>query len=389
MRLARRSLLIGGLALGALAGRVCAAEHPSAGEGHAPPPAAPPPPTISTPLPKKKKKPRPLKDVPYTPLDQIPNHRRLMREVLITLANYGKARRLSFITMIRNAPELVIKERREWLWESGRDPDGAAQGKYSPQGAILREMLKPLDGMLCDGLFYGRESAGTPTDADDRVVALQAIKALDAQGRKICAIEYCQDGKQAADALKHHRALHLVPFIDQSGSRALEHLPRSAPFEENPRHITALGQVRNVLPLWSSAHFASKGAWIEALAATNYDLLIVESYWRGTEPLTREDVHALQYKAIGARRLVLAILPVGRARDTAFYWQTGWSVGQPAWLVAPDPADPAAIVVEFWNPAWKEVLGKIMQGVVDVGFDGVLFDQADSYLPFEEMMPVE
>jgi uncharacterized protein (TIGR01370 family) len=45
-------------------------------------------------------------------------------------------------------------------------------------------------------------------------------------------------------------------------------------------------------------------------------------------------------------------------------------------------------MVRYWEAEWKEIIGQYMQGLVDLGVDGVLLDDLDAYLYFEDMMPL-
>jgi endo-alpha-1,4-polygalactosaminidase (GH114 family) len=46
-------------------------------------------------------------------------------------------------------------------------------------------------------------------------------------------------------------------------------------------------------------------------------------------------------------------------------------------------------MVNYWDPKWKELIGKYVQGILDLGVDGILLDQLDTYLYFEDLMPLE
>ncbi len=338
-------------------------------------------------LPEKNDK-RKLRDIPYVPLENIPNHRQLMRDIVVELAAYGRRRKSDFIVLLRNAPELLIKEKRESDWEGDRDPDGSAAGKYTPMGSIIRPCLEAIDGMVIDGLFYGRDHADQPTDAAVTRYLMNAVDMLESQGRRVLTIEYCRDAKLRAQAARQLSRAKTVSYFDAEKDKALAVIPKERPQHENAQHVTDMSLARNFLPMMHSQSFGSRSDWVAALAATNYDVLLLDPFWRGTEPLTSSEVKSLKYKELGARRLVLANLPVGRAADTRFYWKREWTIGNPSWLVAPDPLNPGETVVQYWNPEWKALVGKYMQGLVDLGFDGIMVDSADAYLYFEDLMPL-
>ena len=99
-------------------------------------------------------------------------------------------------------PELLIKEQREWDWESWRDPDGAAAGKYTPLGSVNRPYLKAIDGTLIDGLFCGGLKVDQPTPETSAKPLLEEAAKLHEEGRRLLTIEYCKDKTQIAAARK-------------------------------------------------------------------------------------------------------------------------------------------------------------------------------------------
>ncbi|MTJ83130.1 MAG: hypothetical protein F8N37_19260 [Telmatospirillum sp.] len=330
-----------------------------------------------------------FKDAPITDFEDIPNHRQMMRDIIVALSGYAKSRNPGFGVLVRDAPELLIKGKREWDWETGRDLDGASDGKYTPVGTVIRPYLNAIDGILADGLFYGRDKPNQPTDADSEQAAFFAAQVLRKEGRTPMSIEYASGGKEAADAARRAGTAKILTHVDMSGTRTLSRVPHGYPPAENPNHITSLKDARNFLPLFRSTAFGSPGDWVAAMAATNYDLLIIDPLFRGNQPLTARDIEQLKQKRIGSRRLVYALLSVGRAEDTRPYWKKEWKVGSPPWLAATDPDISSETIVQFWDAAWKDIVGRYLQGMIDLGLDGVLFDYADVYTWFEDMMPLK
>lgn len=326
------------------------------------------------------------KPLPYIPVEQIPNHRQLMREVVIALADYCRKRNPNFIIVARNAPELLIKEQREADWEAARDPQGWAADRYGPMGTVDSAYLKAIDGMLIDSLSYGHDHYDQPTRASDAALLRAAADVIASGGRRGLLIEYCKDPKHRAEAAQTALKAHLLPYFDGEGDKSLSHIPAGPPAGENPLHVTQLAKVQNFLPLMSSAGFARRDQWINAILDTNYDLLLVDPFFRG-DSLTIQDVKALKFKRLGSQRLFLAPLPVGIATPDRFYWQKGWAAGSPEFLAANDPDQTGRFFTYYWTNAWKQVLGKYVTGLCDLGIDGVVLDGIDAYEYFEAQMP--
>ena len=339
----------------------------------------------AAPMPAKKKR----RDIPFTPLEKIPNHRQFMRDIVVALSAYAKKRNPRFVVLVRNGPGLLVKETREWKWETLRDPDGA--DAYPKVGALNRPYLKAVDGMLIDGLSYGAPPAGYGKASSAATVhANQSIiDVLRREGRGVVAIDYCDAKDQVADAEAKAAKAGALAYVDRDGDMLLGRVPADRPRHENAAAVSDIAKARNFLPMLRSNSFATRAAWVDTLAATNYDLLMLDTFWRENKSLSFDQVKRLKYKRLGSDRLVLGVLPLALARDTRFYWKPEWKLGDPSFLVAPDPDDAAETVVNYWDDKWKEIIGLYMQGIVDLGVDGVLFDQVDAYLYFEDLMPLE
>jgi endo-alpha-1,4-polygalactosaminidase (GH114 family) len=330
-----------------------------------------------------------LANVPYVRFEDIPSHRQLMRDNVVGLAGYAKARQQGFAVLVRDAPELLITGQREIDLDAGRGGAGAVAGKPRRVGEVDAPYLGAIDGLLVDGLAFGRDAPDRPAPpaaADPLAAAEAAVKKA---GKTVLAIDYAKDARNAAEAARKCAAAHALSFIDQSGNRTLAHLPKGVPPGENASHVTSLKEARNFLPMLSAGAFASQDAWVDALCDSNWDLLIIDPLWQGAQPLSTEAIHRLQQKRLGSRRQVFAVMSLGRADPRRFYWKSDWKVGSPAWLDSADPTAPTQVVVRYWEQAWKEILGKYLQGLMDLGVDGVLLDHADTYSYFEALTPLK
>ncbi|MGE5545657.1 MAG: hypothetical protein ACM33T_02070 [Solirubrobacterales bacterium] len=372
--------------------------------------------------------------------EQVPNHRELWRNVVIELSSYAKGRKKDFIVLVRGAPELAVKGEREALWEELRDPDGRTFEKRLPLGTVLRPYVKAVDGVVLDGLYCGPYAFDKPLDqavkdrkALDAAIAeekkrgivrppvpmpmgpfsidpnvemarhkevkrqlereerqrrvVYAIDAMRDQGRRILSIEDCRNQAEADKAARNSDRDHVLTYAGIDIGR-LDRLPHGHTRAENAQPVTTITGARNWLPMVRGDRFGTRAAWMMALEGTNQDLLVVDVAHRGADPLTKDDVKRLKYKQLGAPRLVLAQLPVGIAYDWRWYWQKGWQAGNPPFLFAPNSEELGSFYTDVGDAKWKELLGKTIAGIVDLGFDGVLIDDLDTFLWFEDLMPL-
>ncbi|GHU05737.1 alpha-1,4-polygalactosaminidase [Alphaproteobacteria bacterium] len=332
---------------------------------------------------------KPLKKLPYTPLEKVPNHREIMRGIIQELARYCHAHAPRMAVLVRNAPELALKGRREWQWQAWRNPRGEANGSLSPMGSINNDYVEAIDGVLIDGMFTGREVYGQPTKQAESAYLLTEAQAVKSLGRPVFSIEYGADGAHKALTAKTAKDEGFLFWFDNEGDKRLGTIPAKLPDDENPDHIGALSEAKNFLVMSESDGFVSRSAWVKALAETNYDVLIVNPFWNGRDPLNYEDMQALKFKKLGARRMVLAEMSVGRALEGAYYWKEEWKEGNPSWLFAKDPLVGSQWVVEYWSDDWKKIMGEYVVAAAKLGFDGILLNHADSYILFEDMMPID
>lgn len=82
-------------------------------------------------------------------------------------------------------------------------------------------------------------------------------------------------------------------------------------------------------------------------------------------------------------KLVLAYIDIGEAEDYRTYWQPGWGIGDPEWIIGDDPDGwegnyPVAYWWDEWQQIWTGPDG-YLQAIIDLGFDGVYLDWVEAY----------
>lgn len=373
------------------------------------------------------------------PADRIPNFRDQSRDVVLELARYAKKRNPNFQVLMRGGGELLVKGEIEVEWEDIRDPSGTNFIKRLPLRASFRQLIQNLDGMVAEGLHCGEFKFEQPVaeaikarrdldaeldrerkqgihrspvpvemgpfsnDPNEELRKAEAIKlkqmraerqrrtiyALDAmrsEGRSILALDFCATPAEA-DAALRAGTRDKTPGFAKSGDGPLDEIPRAHPAYENPAEVLTITNVRNWLPVLRSDGFGTKGKFVDALANTNHDMVVIDVVHRNVDLLVKSDIARLKFKKLGPRRLVFAVMPIGRAYDWRWYWLKDWDVGNPAFIFAHDDA-PGIFITDTGSGEWRGVLGKYLAGIMDLGFDGVMFDDVETYQWFEELMPL-
>jgi cysteinyl-tRNA synthetase len=98
------------------------------------------------------------------------------------------------------------------------------------------------------------------------------------------------------------------------------------------------------------------------IAAAPFDLMVIDyapyRHLTFEFPFSAGEVAAMQRKADGSRRLVLAYLSIGEAEDYRYYWRREWNDAAPEWIAPENTAWPGNFPVQFWRPEWQRLLFK-------------------------------
>ncbi|HRN98953.1 MAG TPA: endo alpha-1,4 polygalactosaminidase, partial [Flavobacterium sp.] len=131
--------------------------------------------------------------------------------------------------------------------------------------------------------------------------------------------------------------------------------------------------------------FETKEAFLKAVEATNYDLIVIDLYYDNTAfPLTAYDVARLKKKANGGKRLALSYINVGAAENWRYYWQPEWKLESPAFLKKKYQGYDNEFYVQYWDGEWRDIIfgndDSYMRKILDAGFDGAYLDNMEAYI---------
>jgi cysteinyl-tRNA synthetase len=123
---------------------------------------------------------------------------------------------------------------------------------------------------------------------------------------------------------------------------------------------------------------------IDKIIESSYDMVVIDyiaSEENNTDYPMAEVVMQMHYAE--HPKLVIAYIDIGEAEDFRSYWQPGWEIGDPEWIIALDPDGwEGNYPVAFWWDEYREIwLGDdgYLQGILDAGFDGVYLDWVEAY----------
>lgn len=299
--------------------------------------------------------------------DEIdPVYRDSMREFVGSISSYAKSDHPDFIIIPQNGHELV---------SVNGEPDGDPHTDY----------LDAIDGAGQEDLFYGYSADDRATPLKETNYLLGFLKKCEEHDVEVLVTDYCSSIEKSEDSYYVNEQEGFISFA--APDRELSTIPAShAIYNENTDDIARLGEARNFLYLINPDQYASKTELVNAISATNYDLLILDLFV-GVTQLTTNDLTKLKIKANGASRLVIAYMSIGEAENYRYYWNTEWEDERPDWLEKENPRWEGNFKVQYWNPEWQAIIfGKeesYLDKIISAGFDGVYLDIIEAFEYFE------
>lgn len=308
-------------------------------------------------------------DLPeFTFQREVRDFREEMRELVRDMSSYARERRADFIVVPQDGVELVTA-------------DGLASGR------VETEFLDAVDGLGAQGLFFGATGVDQPTPITqtDRLIELIEL-AVEERELPVLVTDFANTRFNVEESLRLSEEEGFLGFV--SPNRQLDTVP-GFPAEvpgTNFTDIDNLGLARNFLNLANPRLFSTRQEFIDALVATDYDVLVVDFFFNG-QPFTAAQLQQLRLKPGGGRRLLLAYLSIGQAESDRFYWQNSWFTNPPVWLVEQVAGDPLNYHVRYWDPGWQAILfgspNAYLDRILATEFDGAYLDHVDEYKFFE------
>ena len=294
--------------------------------------------------------------------------RQAMREFVIGISAYAKAIRPDFPIIPQNGIELVSTNGEE---------TGPPHTAY----------LDAIDGNGQEDLFYGysKDDKATPKADNEYLISFLDISRM--AGKTILVTDYCSTHSKMDDSYSRNAAKAYVSFAaDRRELNDIPDYPQSI-HSENNDVITSLSQVKNFLYLINPDQFATKADFIQAVTATNYDLIVMDLFFQDGVAFTSSEINQLKSKANGGKRMVICYMSIGEAEDYRYYWLPEWNSNKPSWMNDENPKWAGNYKVQYWNEEWQGIIfgndHSYVKRILDSGFDGVYLDIIDAYEYYE------
>lgn len=293
-------------------------------------------------------------------------YRKDMRSFVINISKHAKAIHPGFIVIPQNGIDLITENAEE---------DGPLNEAY----------LAAIDGMGQEDLFYGYNNDNEATPTEEWEFLLPFLTRARDKGKKILVTDYCSTPSKMDKSYQQSNANGFISFA--ADERGLFNIPTHSIYAENADNVTKLTDAKNFLYLINPEKYDTHQQFVNAVCATNYDVLIMDAFAQDGSPYTTAEVAQLHQKANGGKRLVISYMSIGEAEDYRYYWQSSWSTNPPSWMDAENPDWPGNYKVRYWDPAWQAIIfgnsDAYLDRILNAGFDGTYLDIIDGFEYFE------
>lgn len=277
-----------------------------------------------------------------------------MQNFIIDISKYARGIDSDFIIIPQNGVELLYQ-----------DLDDSEE--YDAR------VLSSIDGYGVEELFFNGEAI----TADERLQPLLDNKST----LKVMVADYTSNAANYNLSKTYCNDAGFIAFPRDSSNYDYEKIPSDIS-NENSNDILKLSDAKNYLYLISTSKFATKTAFMDAIKATNYDVVLIDAFF-GDELFTSTEIASLKAKANGGKRLVISYINIGAAEKFRYYWQADWKLKKPNWLYKPYDGYEDEIWVKFWKKDWQEIIygndHSYMKKILDSGFDGAYLDNVEAY----------
>ncbi|MFV8357160.1 endo alpha-1,4 polygalactosaminidase [Flavobacterium sp. XS1P32] len=302
-------------------------------------------------------------------LDNETEFKQKMREFVIGISQYSKAIKPNFLIVPQNGIELV-----------------SSNGQIS--GQPHTDYLKAIDANGQEDLFYGYDNDDQATSSIDNNYLRELLNISKNAGKTILVTDYCSTQSKMTNSYLENFNAGYISF--SANQRELTNIPffPNPLYQENNVVVNNLSQVKNFLYLINPTNFTSKSEFITAVTSTNYDLLIMDLFFKDNTQFTSSEITQLKNKANGGKRLILSYMSIGEAENYRYYWQPRWNTYKPSWLDTENPNWAGNYKVKYWNTEWQNIIygnnNSYLKKIIDSNFDGVYLDIIDAFEYYEQ-----
>ena len=218
-----------------------------------------------------------------------------MRNFVTSIAEFARKFDSNFIVIPQNGIELVTSD-----------------GKVSNR--VQTKFLANINGWGQENLFYGRDKFDTASKLTDTQYLIQYLNIAKRNNITILVTDYCLAHLKMNTSYLKNSILDYLSFA--ANNINLNTIPWTPlnPINENAENVFSLKDAKNFLHLINSEKYSTTAYFLDALKATNYDVLIIDMS-TNLEDLTKRQIESLKIKKNGGKRLVISYISIGEAEN--------------------------------------------------------------------------
>jgi len=297
-----------------------------------------------------------------------PIYKERMREFVEGISSYTKNVNPNFIIISQNGHELAVA--------SGESDDPNPAYSY----------LDAIDGAGQEDLLYGYKSDDRATSESTTEYLMSFLSICEENGVEVLVTDYCSSHDNMDDSYHQNNSKGFISF--SAPERELNVIPDypATIYNSNDNNIMNLSDAKNFLYIINPENYATKEAFVFAIASSDYDVVIMDFFFEN-EQFSSSQIATMKKKANGAKRLIISYISIGEAEDYRFYWDPAWNDTQPDWIEEENPLWEGNYKVKYWESEWQSIIFGTNESYLDLilnaGFDGVYLDIIDAFEYFE------
>jgi cysteinyl-tRNA synthetase len=200
-----------------------------------------------------------------------------MRTFVIGISDYSKAIQPNFHIIPQNGLELVSDNGEE---------NGQAHLQYTAA----------IDGNGQEDLFYGYNNDNQATPNTENAYIQSFLNISKSAGNTILVTDYCSTPSKIDNSYTQNNTNNYISFA--ADHRELDNIPTypTLIYNENNNATSNLSDIKNFLYLINPENFSTKTDFINAVTATNYDLIIMDLFFNDNVPFTNSEIQQLKKK---------------------------------------------------------------------------------------------
>ncbi|MDD4556351.1 MAG: hypothetical protein PHE89_03370 [Alphaproteobacteria bacterium] len=312
------------------------------------------------------------KDRGFPPKTMI-NYRQKMRDNINFLSQYAKLQQPNFKIILHGDEDLFSRH----ALEDDVDEYNRIKGNFTPSlkedSEEEEELLKNIQALSVSNIKC--QGKKTPDIIQSGKLAPIYIEQCD----------YVEDiNKTINFSIETGKPV----YIFSNRESAFKNIKGELIIKENSRNVFDVKDARNISILVDDSAFKDKYQLLLDVENSNYDIVIMKPLFQGKVRYTKEEINRLKLKKNGAKRLIIAEMNLSEANPQDYFWKIDWELGNPSWLKRNSFVEEQSVIVEFWQPKWREILSHHFKSILDIGFDGVWFTGAENYQYFEKLTPL-